>query len=570
MPFRAFFVLITLLLAGPLAHAEERIHSYDVDITVETSGDIIVSETLYLTPENIQINRGIYRALPRYYALDGEEKFRYDYTILDVTRNGSDEPYEAYTEDNAFIIRIGDADRILPYGELQTYNIRYRVRNQIRYFKDHDELYWNVTGSYWDFPIDVARADIHLPEGARITGTNAFTGALGETGRNYEITTEQYGIAFETTQPLYRQQGLTISVSIDKGVIDPPSASDKSAIFWQRYLGLFLLGGSLLGVFFFYYRSWNRVGRDAPRLPVFPVYHPPKGLSPGAAHFIYYRQFKGNDAFSADLVDMAVKGMLNMKPLSKSLTLNKRTPETRPAIADHQSALFESLLGSRESRIIGGSYDSGFASSYTNFKSAITKKYGTSYFRRNTGYLAFAIIASAAMIVLSVSQTLNWTPLHFTLIGGLIAVNLLFLYLMPAQTKKGEKARSEIAGLRLYLETAEKNQMNAVDVHAEAPPPLSKKRYEELLPFAMALDVEKPWSRFFEKVLPDEARTYNPGWNTASHFTSGSLHSMNQSLQGSISTGVTTASVQPSSSSGGSGGGGFSGGGGGGGGGGGW
>jgi uncharacterized membrane protein len=112
--------------------------------------------------------------------------------------------------------------------------------------------------------------------------------------------------------------------------------------------------------------------------------------------------------------------------------------------------------------------------------------------------------------------------------------------------------------------------MNAVDVHSDAPPPMSKDRYEQLLPFAMALDVEKPWSQYFEKVLPDEARNYNPGWNTASHFTSGSLHSMNKSLNSSISTGVSTASVQPSSSSGSSGGGGFSGGGGGGGGGGGW
>ncbi|MEZ5947025.1 MAG: DUF2207 domain-containing protein [Hyphomonas sp.] len=32
------------------------------------------------------------------------------------------------------------------------YEIEYLVKNQIRYFEDRDELYWNVTGNYWLFP----------------------------------------------------------------------------------------------------------------------------------------------------------------------------------------------------------------------------------------------------------------------------------------------------------------------------------------------------------------------------------------------------------------------------------
>jgi len=46
--------------------------------------------------------------------------------------------------------------------ENQTYVITYRVENAILYLKDHDELYWNVTGNYWKAPILEASADVSL------------------------------------------------------------------------------------------------------------------------------------------------------------------------------------------------------------------------------------------------------------------------------------------------------------------------------------------------------------------------------------------------------------------------
>ena len=36
----------------------------------------------------------------------------------------------------------------------RTVEITYSVKNAIRWFDDHDELYWNVTGNDWPVPID--------------------------------------------------------------------------------------------------------------------------------------------------------------------------------------------------------------------------------------------------------------------------------------------------------------------------------------------------------------------------------------------------------------------------------
>jgi uncharacterized membrane protein len=106
-------------------------------------------------------------------------------------------------------------------------------------------------------------------------------------------------------------------------------------------------------------------------------------------------------------------------------------------------------------------------------------------------------------------------------------------------------------------------------VGSDAPPPMSTERYERFLPYAVALDVEKPWTKYFEKTLPAEAAAYSPAWGHFGSRSFGSVGGMNDAIMSSMNTGVSSSLPQSSSSSGG-GGGGFSGGGGGGGGGGGW
>ncbi len=42
---------------------------------------------------------------------------------------------------------------ILPPGEY-TYTFIYETDRQLGFFPEFDELYWNVTGNDWNFPID--------------------------------------------------------------------------------------------------------------------------------------------------------------------------------------------------------------------------------------------------------------------------------------------------------------------------------------------------------------------------------------------------------------------------------
>ena len=154
-------VFLSILLSA-WANAEESIERFLVEITVQKDGDIEVKETLEVRVEGKQIRRGIFRDLPAYYRDEQTGgRLPYRYSVKSVRRNGENEPEESFIIGNARQIRIGDADIFLPLG-VHTYEITYTVKNQIRYFEDYDELYWNITGNYWAFPIKEAEARICL------------------------------------------------------------------------------------------------------------------------------------------------------------------------------------------------------------------------------------------------------------------------------------------------------------------------------------------------------------------------------------------------------------------------
>ncbi len=571
MSVRTLILCLTVCLVSLVAGAEEKIDSFDVAITVKTDGDIDVSETIQVTSEGARIRRGIFRDLPRYYADDAGQpgdKLPYQYDVTRVTRDGRREPYTVEKDGNAYRIRIGDADVFLDQGS-HTYEIEYEVKNQIRYFDDHDELYWNVTGNYWLFPIDQAAARITLPEEARVTEQNAYTGGLGDTGSDYAYRQSGGAHVFEATRPFSSREGLTVSLSLEKGVIEPLSLSDKGALWWFRYGSLALLITSFLGVLAFLTRSFRKVGEDPPKGPVFARYEPPRDLSPAAVHHIYFRGLRGHGALISTLISMGTKGVVDIDASEKKSTVLTRKPDVSAALSADEQQLNDDLFEGSSARTLGGKYDASFTTAYSLFRKSLSRKYGKAYFRWNLGYTLVAVVLTIAGIALAVTQTINWSWWHMAVVLALAAINGLFMYLMPAPTPKGQKTRTEIEGFKLYLETAEKLQMNSVDVGSDAPPPMSVERYERFLPYAVALDVEKPWTKYFERALPAVAAAYSPAWGHFGSRSFGSVGGMNDAIMSSMSTGVSSSLPQSSSSSGG-GGGGFSGGGGGGGGGGGW
>lgn len=188
------------------------------------------------------------------------------------------------------------------------------------------------------------------------------------------------------------------------------------------------------------------------------------------------------------------------------------------------------------------------------------------------GIVGLLLISFFAAFVLAIlEETQSW--IEFAFIGavfGLVALNIIFYQLMGRPTALGAEMKNQIKGLRMHLENYHQQRMNLNDV-----PDMSIKYFEKLLPFAVALGVEKPWSGALDTWFKSAAgvasgmKEYDPYWDRHRwyrnrHRSGGTYSDFGSQMASSLSS----AMPKPKSSS--SSGGGFSGGGGGGGGGGGW
>jgi hypothetical protein len=176
---RALLLALALLLAAAgEALAAERITSFTSEVTIGADSALTVKETIALVSEGNEIKRGINRDFPTEYRDRKGLAFVVGFEVIGVKRDGRDEPYTVLSIANGKRIRIGSADVFLDNGP-HAYEIAYRTTRQLGYFEGYDELYWNVTGNSWTFPIEKAQAVIQLPPGATIEQHAEYTGRQG-------------------------------------------------------------------------------------------------------------------------------------------------------------------------------------------------------------------------------------------------------------------------------------------------------------------------------------------------------------------------------------------------------
>src|SRR5690606_33150464 len=125
-----------------------------------------------------------------------------------------------------------------------------------------DELYWNVTGNDWAFPILRASVRVHLPAGAEVQAAQGYTGWAGEQGGDYRRLDDELVPAFATTRELQPGEGFTIALAWRAGLVQRPGTLQRLAWLLADNLGGALGLGLLALLLGFYGYHWHRVGRD--------------------------------------------------------------------------------------------------------------------------------------------------------------------------------------------------------------------------------------------------------------------------------------------------------------------
>jgi uncharacterized membrane protein YgcG len=287
------------------ANADERISDFRVTATVGADSSLTIREEITVTVEGREIRRGIIRAVPTLYRKKDGKTERVDFTLLSASLDGRRVGAATSTSGRDTEIRLGDSDVMLSH-EAHTFDITYRIAGQVSFFDSHDELFWNVTGDEWTFPIDRAEYRIVLPgDGyARITGVAFFTGRPGENGKDAQRLPDG---SFVTTRTLRPGEGFSVAVGWPKGLVTPPPLPlrERIAPFVTRYrLPISILFVALFLAYYGY--AWHRKGRD-PTPQVIPLFRPPEGVSPGFARFFRTGRMDAT-ALVAELIELAVDG----------------------------------------------------------------------------------------------------------------------------------------------------------------------------------------------------------------------------------------------------------------------
>ena len=555
------------------AFAEERILGYDIEVQIRRDGSLEVTERITVRAEGNQIRRGIYRDYPTRYKDRYGNRVVVDLKVLDVLRNDEAEPWFTEERDNGVRINTGN-DNFLPVPAEYTYTLRYRTTRQLGFFADHDELYWNAIGTGWAFPIDQGCVDVFLPAPVEVDKMQAegYTGYQGSKAQDYRAQGVEPGHAhWELTRPLQPSEGFTIVLSFPKGLIPAPSLAQRTGWVLEDNRGILLALIGLILLIVYCVREWSRVGRDPRKGVIIARYEPPERQTPASLRSLM-RMGYDMRCFSSEVLALAVAGCLRIvrdKGFIKDEWRLENTGTAPPAGSSAgQRALIDRLFKDGERTLVLKNTNASTLSAARRAHSkAIDDVLQPRYYKQNNGSIAKGILLAAAVGLLAFWIAGEAGKPAVAVIGVLMVITLIvFGRLVRAPTEEGRKLMNEVEGLKLYLSVAERDELARMS-GPDAAPALDEKRYEMLLPYAVALEVEDAWTTKFTAAVGVAAAaeaTRRIGWYHGGDVSD--LGSLSRAVGSSLTSQIASSATPPGSSSG-SGGGGSSGGGGGGGGG---
>jgi uncharacterized membrane protein len=559
--FLLSLVNLFLFLSWSGVEAQEIISDYKVEIKINKDSSLDVREDINYNFGNRE-RHGVYRIIPITYATAGGNKRTIKIKKVAVKMDEKDVDFSVDKRGENLEIKIGNKYKLIS-GE-HNYTISYRVLGALNYFPEETELYWNVIGPDWDVPIQRVLTKVEAP---RIIKEDCFKGEYGSTERcQFEQLSEREAVFnFYSLQP---GEEATIVVAVDKEEVIEPSWWRK----WQWFLMdnwiLFLPLGTLMWAF---NRWWNH-GRDPKgRGTIIPYYDVPDNLSVAEVSAVLHNSLRSKD-ISAMIIQLAVKGFIKIKR-EKVGKVFKHTDYTF-----YKSEVYKNKnthLTAEEKTLLKGLFEFGDGNKvsaedlknkfYTKVdkikKQTLDKIKGKKYLSQNTNFNGGVMMTIAVVQVVIFGFLSNLFGSAWAVSGSInFFILVFFAILMGHRTKKGVEIKEKLLGLKMYLETAEKDRIKFHNAPEKNP-----QRFEKFLPYAMVFGVEKEWAEQFKDIYKEQPEWYEGvgGQTFNSVVLANSLNSFSRTASGSMISAPSSAGSGGSGFSGGGSGGGFGGGGGG-------
>ncbi len=538
-----------LFLFIPNASAQEKIENFDVILTAEQNGVIKIEESIdyYFGGGK---RHGIFRNIPLISSVG--DLFRIiEIDFNEIKRDGEREKFSVDQGTDQTTVKIGGPDKTI--SGLHNYVIIYSVKNGIgSNYRDHDEIYWNITGNGWQVPITSASALIKTDFGLNPGQTICFTGPAGSTEQNCTVEEVEGGKKVILTKPLNTYEGLTIVSSFPVGTFPKSILQRDKPSLDSDTKGFLIILGIIYGILnlilapflIFWYLKKKRKQRFGKVSVNFDMPEYPKGkrITPAEAGTID-NTILDKDDIVATIFDLAIRKYIKIESVKENLKF-------RPDIEDYKLVKLKDFsdLNKFEKDLMDimfvGSDTADLKDSkltYTDFINLEKENFITlierGFYTKNPKAQMGALLVFGIIAVI----TLN-------LFLGIV---LIFLSRkLNGRTAIGDEMDWKTDGLKLFLKNMSRNYSWQ-----------AKNFYfvEKMIPYAMALGFINEYMEQLKILKPD----YHPTWYSGR----GNFYAVYPIFASSMNSNITTSA--PKSSSGFSGGG-SSGGGGGGGGGGSW
>lgn len=560
-------VIISAGLIVPLAAHADTVTNWHADVTVSHDNVATIRETIVYDPGDTA-HHGIERTVPAQFT--GQDGQTY-YTLIKFI-SVTDESGTPYNIDSQQVnrqqlyLRIGNKNQYI--SGPHTYVIAYSISPLVLKSNGYDRFIYNVVGTQWRTDIQQASATVKFDSQAIISAA-CFTGYGSATTSDCTVGTTGSTVNTATKGPLLPDQALTVDVKTQPGLVStylepgkpiPLTATEKIGEALLGVEGLLLL--LALGVLI---ANWINGRRQRKAQTIIPLYEPPDGLKP-AQMSILENPSQSVSHVTATIIDLAVRGHLKIDQLqTKALfrTANYRFTKLKDfsGLAPFELELANALFRG------GDTVELRDLRNQTTLSYAITKmRADLGSDLKTKGYYTVSptngliivrilgITFSVIFLIVGIGSLTSGTgsfPLLITL-GLLVAVgNLAFARAKIGRTLKGFQEWAKVEGFKWFLRVTEKDRLAFTDAPDKTPELFSK-----MLPFAIALKVEKQWAAQFAGIDVGPAVGGWYGGYTGALIATEFTNDFAVSFSSAVSTNFAGASGGGSAGGGGGGGGG--------------
>ena len=546
-----FFILNTAYAANGYT-----IDKYDVDIKINEDNSLYITENIVANFTGLN-KHGIIRNIPvsnTIKRLDGIE-YKKRVKVTDIKVNESHSISAGIDE---ISIKIGDEDDTV-YGN-KNYVISYKYDIGKDMSKDIDEFYFNIIGDQWDTEVSNVTFKITFPKEFDTSKIGFSSGVYGSVNNeNIEYNVDGNVVTGSYNGTLLPYNGLTIRTELEEGYF---IVKEKPIDVVTIFCIIFFIGSIILA--YYLWRKYGKDDNVVETVEFYPpdnlnslelayiykgdadskdvisllIYLANKGylkieeikkeklLGKDTYKIIKLKEYDGTNEYEreffnglflskkevkeSDLVDRFYKKINNILYKIKKLKykiFEKKSLNARIILAITTFFVMCAFVLKPVYDFIGGFYidltggllfmTMGYIFILADIFTNKSKIYKSPLFIFGILFILFPIIIFYAQIFIN-----SLTSIIIALTGIISFVILIvFLCLMSKRTAYGIEMLGKIKGFKNFLETAEKEKLEALVLD-------DPKYFYNILPYTYVLDISDKWIKKFETIGINEPDWY--------------------------------------------------------------